>query len=133
MQVAVCAIIDYRFEYFSKLELEVNSAGQQRSHPLRGFRDEVYGGRYTGKRLNITCPLCFVCACFFVVLVNSFPTALRLCFACLGGRRKGAHHGGKEKPLRTHPAVAAPAAACGAGAAWTDAGRLHHGYTQRTL
>ena len=77
----------------------------------------MYGGRHTGKRLNITCPLCFVCACFFVVLVNSFPIALRLCFACLGGRRKGAHHGGKEKPLRAHSAVAAPAAACGAGAA----------------
>lgn len=42
-------------------------------------------------------------------------------------------YGRKEKPLRTHPAVAAPAASCGAGAAGPDPGRLHHGHTQRTF
>ena len=53
---------------------------------------------------------------------------------CLSrGRRKGAHHGGKEKPLRAYPAVPAPSASGGAGAARADTVRLHHGHTQRTF
>ena len=39
----------------------------------------------------------------------------------------------KKEPLRTHPAVAAPAASGGAGAAGPDPVRLHHGHTQRTF
>ena len=48
-------------------------------------------------------------------------------------RRKGAGYGRKEEPLCAYPAVAAPAASCGAGAAGPDPGRLHHGHTQRTF
>lgn len=105
-------------------DLENLESLTESTYPLRGF------GRETSGLMVLFCLILMA----YAVIKVFFSNLKRGGMLCLPReRRKGAGYGRKEEPLRAHPAVAAPAASCGAGAAGPDPVRLHHGHTQRTF